>query len=523
MIHLKDGINEETAGRYAGMIASAFMLGRATTSILWGQLADTYGRTTTLYMSLSCSLVLTLLFGFSRTFAMALTVRLFLGMTNGIMSSVKTIVSEISHNDDDQARRMSIVIGMWGLGFLISPAISGALAEPVKQYPHAAILQPSTTAGNDVHNGIEVVSLLQTFPFVLPNLLGSTLCVIAITLIRCFVPETIPHGRSPWLIPGDAKRCIQSCLGFCTTAAAPDYRMVPSLKAHDSNLDDNESHTEIVTLQEGEGDCTTTNDVDQIQITMSALWGRRRVRVLLILYCCYSFVSNSVDELVPLFCMSRVAGFGIAEKDIGKVLSLCGLLFVLGQYPIFATSHHCLGLLRSVRLSACCSTPLVLLIPISRWWNRHEESGTISSGTVLYLGTVLAIHRIFSFVFFTNISVMLNQTVPSRQRATMNGFSNVGVSVANGLGPLFAGVLVSRSVIWFTTSAAWFMCGTIGCLGIMVALSTFFLQEMNDVHRTPPSDDCGTTETTAAEEVISAVELTTSRQDASAKYATRTV
>lgn len=77
--------NQENVGSYAGLIASAFMIGRSLTSYGWGKLADVYGRTAVLYASLGFSFVFTLLFGLSKSFSMALLWRLMLGAGNGIM------------------------------------------------------------------------------------------------------------------------------------------------------------------------------------------------------------------------------------------------------------------------------------------------------------------------------------------------------------------------------------------------------------------------------------------------------
>jgi MFS family permease len=99
-IFLVPGVDEENAGSYAGLIASAFMVGRAITSYAWGKAADVYGRKFVLVSSLGLSCLFSLLFGIAPTFRLAILSRFLLGMANGIMGTAKTIVSETAHGNE---------------------------------------------------------------------------------------------------------------------------------------------------------------------------------------------------------------------------------------------------------------------------------------------------------------------------------------------------------------------------------------------------------------------------------------
>ena len=90
-MHLLDGLTEETAGSYAGLIASSFMLGRVLSSLEWGKAADKYGRVFVIEASLLLSAMFSLLFGLAPTFALALATRFLLGLCNGLIGPIKTI------------------------------------------------------------------------------------------------------------------------------------------------------------------------------------------------------------------------------------------------------------------------------------------------------------------------------------------------------------------------------------------------------------------------------------------------
>jgi MFS family permease len=158
-IDLLEGVNGENVGSYAGLLASSFMLGRALTSYGWGKLADRYGRVPVLQASLVLSLVFSFLFGLSTSFALALLIRFFLGIGSGILIVAKVSASELAcGNQVLETKGMGMVMGMWAMGYMIAPAISGALAEPTRQYP----------------DHVRSVFLAE-FPFFLPNLVGAIL------------------------------------------------------------------------------------------------------------------------------------------------------------------------------------------------------------------------------------------------------------------------------------------------------------------------------------------------------------
>ena len=99
-IFLIPSLNEETAGSYAGLLASAFMAGRTLTSYGWGVMSDTYGRRFVLFVSLGWSCIFSMLFGCSRSFHMALFWRFFLGVGNGILGTTKTSISELAYGNE---------------------------------------------------------------------------------------------------------------------------------------------------------------------------------------------------------------------------------------------------------------------------------------------------------------------------------------------------------------------------------------------------------------------------------------
>jgi len=201
-----------------------------------------------------------------------------------------------------------------------------------------------------------------------------------------------------------------------------------------------------------------------------------------------------VDETFPLFCISREAGLALSEAQIGKILSLCGLIFAVCQYFISASIYVRFGLYGSIRVGTILSAPIMFFVPISLLINPNTEVGDLPWPRFLYLSVTMAAYRIFSLVFFSSVGVALNQSVPQSQRASINGLAMLGASVAKGLGPAFAGVLVSSSVALLGKFGSLLIFGTIGLIGCgVMAFSFLFLHDDREVGETTTKEDAAQT------------------------------
>lgn len=102
---------------------------------------------------------------------------------NGIAGTVKTAFSEMVA--DDTTGTMGMVVGMRAWGFLMSPAVGGWLAEPITQYP--LVFAENTRS--------LCYRVLEKYPFILPNLFGSLLCLGTALADECCIPETLPSAQ----------------------------------------------------------------------------------------------------------------------------------------------------------------------------------------------------------------------------------------------------------------------------------------------------------------------------------------
>lgn len=414
VLHLDPNLTSNTVGLYAGVLSSSFMMGRMVTSVLWGRMADTYGRKAVIQLSLFCSSIVCLGFGFSSSFSMAFTIRFLLGTCNAMVPTGKTAISELasmtSNPESFQQRGMALLLGMWGWGFLISPSISGFLSDPVKQYPNSVFIQKYTI-------------FLTDYPFVLPNILGTLLCLLATLSSTLFVQETLETKRDLSYLPGDVWNCLKDTI-------------------EKKNKYGTEDETKVLVNHSKEELSLPTDS------NWHSIWEKSNTRQHMILYWLWAFVTMGSDEITPLFLLAH-KGLKLTEISIGRVLSGAGIVYAVFQYSICLFFIEKFGIYGSLRLSSWSCAPFILFIPISKCieiWGSPlfiTSSEHIKLQTYLFLWITLGLERIFQMMYFSSISVGMNLTVSSNQRATMNGYGIMIGSVAKAFGPIMFGYLSS--------------------------------------------------------------------------------
>ncbi|KAM7270669.1 hypothetical protein ACFE04_029883 [Oxalis oulophora] len=269
---------DEDIGYYAGFVGSAFMLGRALTSVLWGMVADKYGRKPVIMFGTLAVVVFNTLFGLSTNFWMAITTRFLLGSLCGILGPMRAYVSEVCRKEH-QALGMSIISTSWGIGLVIGPALGGFLAQPAEKYPGV----------------FSEKSLFARFPYFLPCLLISTFSLVVFA-VSCSLPETLHTHKE---------------------------NDIDSLEAtlHESNADENVEMAEKLRLS-----------------SQKSLLKNWPLMSSIIVYCVFQLHDMAYTEIFSLWAVSprKTGGLNYSTSDVGEALAISGfglLLFQLFLYP----------------------------------------------------------------------------------------------------------------------------------------------------------------------------------------------
>ncbi len=160
-------------------------------AVPWGTLSDYVGRKPIILSGLTCTMLLSIMLGMSRTLTMVLISRALVGLMNGNVGILRTMVAEIVPQRELQPRAFSLMPLVWTIGSIFGPAFGGALARPAEKHP-------------DLFGGIE---FLRQYPFALPNLASACFFVVGIVTGFLFLEETLESKRDrydPGLVLGKA-------------------------------------------------------------------------------------------------------------------------------------------------------------------------------------------------------------------------------------------------------------------------------------------------------------------------------
>ena len=120
----------------------------------------------------------------------------------GVLTSCKAAISEVS-DDSNQALGITIVGAAWGMGYIVGPAVSGALADPIGQYhlnitsklvPNSPFIFHLIFFPHHIQDGF-FQSFLTKFPYALPSCFSFLLFMVSFLVTIFCLPETLAKKR----------------------------------------------------------------------------------------------------------------------------------------------------------------------------------------------------------------------------------------------------------------------------------------------------------------------------------------
>lgn len=302
---------EEDVSFYAGFEGSAFMVGRTLTAVLWGLVADRYGRKPVMLFSTMAVVIFNTLFGLSVNYWMALTTRFLLGAFNGILGPIRAYATEVSRREH-QALGMAMISSAWGVGLVIGPAIGGYLAQPADKFP----------------NLFSQDSMFGRFPYFLACLVISIFS-LGVFFLCFWLPETI-HTHDTHEKVKDKPNDVE------------EAALIGS--------DDAEK-----TQSTGEGASSTLVLLLRNWPLMSAV----------IAYCVFQLHDMAYIEIFSLWGVSpkTYGGLGFSTEDIGQALAVAGVGLLVCQLFVYPVLERTFGPLNVSRVGAILSIALLSSYP----------------------------------------------------------------------------------------------------------------------------------------------------------------
>ncbi|KAH9603317.1 hypothetical protein KSS87_013413 [Heliosperma pusillum] len=356
---------EEDVSFYAGFEGSAFMVGRFLTALLWGMVADRYGRKTVMILSMMAIIIFNTLFGLSTSYWMALTMRFLLGAFCGVLGPMRAYATEVSRREH-QALGIATLSSAWGIGLVIGPALGGYLAQ---------------------------VSLLLS---IFGDINLCTHCAHYLLL-------------APMLMARLVHMFTDNVFIACAVHMLTDnVLMQETLHSHDVDDADLMDSDDLEKSYSAEGRKANT------WLGLLRNWPLMSV---VIIYCVFQLHDMAYIEIFSLWAVSPKAfgGLSLATEDVGQALAVAGVGLLLCQLLLYPVLERAFGPIIISRTGAVLSIALLSCYPFIA-----KLTGTSLS---IVIDLASALKNAFSISITTGLFLLQNRAVSQRQRGAANGLA----------------------------------------------------------------------------------------------------
>ncbi|KAI0327808.1 MFS general substrate transporter [Cubamyces sp. BRFM 1775] len=172
------GGDEKKVGYYAGLIESLFFATEAMFIMQWSRISDRVGRKPVLLTGVGGLCISMLCFGLSKTFTALVVSRCIVGMLNGNIGVIKSMMAELT-DSTNLAQGFALMPVMWSVGGTIGPLIGGQLAKPHDRWP-ALFTNP----------------FWQRYPYFLPCAASALFSAVIFIVAAAFLRETVPKRHT---------------------------------------------------------------------------------------------------------------------------------------------------------------------------------------------------------------------------------------------------------------------------------------------------------------------------------------
>jgi len=110
-----------------GLLFASFSVSQLVASPLLGELSDRWGRRPVLIASLIGTVVSFVLLALAQSLTMLFVARIIDGLSGGNITTARAYIADIT-TEDDRARAFGLLGAAFGMGFIVGPALGGALS-----------------------------------------------------------------------------------------------------------------------------------------------------------------------------------------------------------------------------------------------------------------------------------------------------------------------------------------------------------------------------------------------------------
>jgi len=493
--------SEAEVSKYSGYLSSTFAFCQVLTSFNWGKFADKNGRKPTLLIGLSGSIISLLILGFAKNYYWALFARSLMGLLNGNVAVIRTMIGEVAIERKHQALAFSTMPLIWQIGCVIGPLIGGFLSGSTIKIP--------------ILNKILIIK----YPYALPNLFVSILLGISMLIAIFFLEEThykhkyrydpfveigdflkknifkIKPKIRPWQTRnnnGLIRESSSSSLNKFINSSEQIDEETALLDDNDEGIgiesnDSNESiksvgnlltrRTSIAlirryslneTQEDEEEDINYKNLLTQPHIFYAVICNFIMSLHVIVhdeflpIFLAYDIIRDEkTNKLISKFPFKLVGGLNFSSKDTGKLLSTTGFLgifIVIFIFPYIDRNYDCLTTYKNfIKIFPIIYLIIPYLILIANFKFFSIKIITYFLTSLKTLGTSLS---------FPQILLIIHNSSPPKHRAMINGATISVSALARCIGPLIWGFLMSWGQEYEKAWIGWWLLSLLSLLAI---------------------------------------------------------
>ena len=431
------GVPQTDIAFWAGLTSAIFSFSQCLTAVPWGRLSDAYGRKPIILAGLTCTMISSLLWGFSPTLPMAIVARALQGATNGNVGIIRTMVAEMCPWKELQPRAFSVMPLVWNLGSVLGPAFGGALSNPYKKSP------------GDESSG----PLLWRFPYALPNIVSACFFLVGILTGFFFLDETLAsrtgyrdYGRRLGLkMTNGLSRAVKESRNIWRRARLRETEpLLTGGQAHKSPRDE---ETRVSTTRPQSREKQAAPGIREVLT--------RQTTLNLVVYTFLAMHAVAFDQLLPVFLHYPRAGtdvvrseppfrfnrgFGLQSGRIGLFFTLYGAVSIFYQFVIFPPLARRYGVLKCLRVVLVVFPIVYFFIPFT------SLIDDVHTAQIALFALWLVKGLCTTFAFPCTTILLTNSATSIAALATVNGIATSVSAVGRGAGPIIAGSIFTWGV-----------------------------------------------------------------------------
>ncbi|KAH9876719.1 hypothetical protein J1614_003851 [Plenodomus biglobosus] len=476
---------DSTIAYQAGIIQAAFPAAQFLTAILWGHVADHEhgGRKRVIYLGLLGTMLSTIGFGFSHSFATAVAFRCLGGVLNGNVGVMRTMISEIIKEKKYQSQAFLILPITFNIGVILGPILGGLLANPFVSYP--SLFGPGSYLG-----GGDGVQWLQRWPYALPNLMSAVFLLCSGLSAIFFLEETselredkvdlgLRIGR--WMLRQISCRNLSSDTNYTAIptdeeTASTEFELTPTRITAQSSVNAKIRHFSQYPRQ---------------KLPFRQIWTRN----LIITLCAHGLLAmhlggfNSLWFIylsTPRFDPSNphppgftphglthfTGGLALPPPHIGAALAVLGVIGINLQLFIYPKLSHRLGTAKSYRIFLALFPITYALAPfLSRVPSWAKPPDGVSGPWIWMAITVVLFVQVLGRTFaLPCTTILINNVSPHPSvLGTVHGIGQSVSSLTRTFGPIMFSWVFGKGLDIGIVGLAWWLMSAIAMIGCAVA------------------------------------------------------